>query len=370
MNQAESDIYRKLQQHLDTLPIGYPATESGVEIRILKFLFSPEEAEIALNMRFIPEPIKNIYRRVKKFGINLEQLEELLEIMFIKGAIRRVALRIENGTDVILYQNSPLAVGMFEYQVTRITKEFFEDFEQYMEEAFRDEFTSTKINQLRTIPVEKSISPNHNVANYDELRNIFEDAKEIAVSPCICHKGNQLLNKSCNSMSERCFTVNGSALNAVNRGYGHLITKDEAFSIIEQAQGEGLVIQPGNSKQPSYICCCCSCCDLLTNLKKIDRPWELITSNYYAEVDSDLCIGCETCIERCIMDAIQITDNVAIIEELLCIGCGNCVVTCPEKAINLQQKETESIPPETTQDLFLNIMSKRAELRRKDKGIE
>jgi Fe-S-cluster-containing hydrogenase component 2 len=70
------------------------------------------------------------------------------------------------------------------------------------------------------------------------------------------------------------------------------------------------------------------------------------------------------------MDAIQITDNVAIIEELLCIGCGNCVVTCPEKAINLQQKETESIPPETTQDLFLNIMSKRAELRRKDKGIE
>jgi len=60
LSQAESDIYRKLQRHLDTLPIGYPATESGVEIRILKFLFTPEEAEIALNMRFIPEPMKNI----------------------------------------------------------------------------------------------------------------------------------------------------------------------------------------------------------------------------------------------------------------------------------------------------------------------
>ena len=65
LNQVESDIYRKLQLHLDTLPIGYPATESGVEIRILQFLFSPKEAEIAVNMRFIPEPIKKIYRRVK-----------------------------------------------------------------------------------------------------------------------------------------------------------------------------------------------------------------------------------------------------------------------------------------------------------------
>lgn len=370
MNQAESDIYRKLQQHLDTLPIGFPATESGVEIRILKFLFSPKEAEIALNMRFIPESMKRIYRRVKKLGITLEDLENLLESMFNKGGIRRAILKKDDGTDEVLYQNTPLAVGMYEYQVNRITKEFYEDFEQYMEEAFRNEFTSTKINQLRTIPVEKSISPEHNIATYDELENIFEDAQQIAVSPCICHKAYDLLDKSCDAMPERCFTVNTSALNAVNRGYGHYITKDEAFSIIEKAQGEGLVIQPGNSKRPSYICCCCSCCDLLSNIKKLDRPGELITSNFYAKVDSDLCIGCETCIERCIMDTIQIEDDFATIDKLLCIGCGNCVVSCPEKAIELIKKENESIPPETSQHLFLEIMDKRAELRRKEKGIE
>ncbi len=370
MNQAESDIYRKLQEHLDTLPIGFPTTESGVEIRILKFLFSPEEAEIALNMRFIPEPITKIYRRVKKLGITLGQLEDLLEIMFTKGGIRRALLKKDDGTEEILYQNSPLAVGMYEYQVNRITKEFYEDFEQYMEEAFREEFTSTKINQLRTIPVEKSISPEHNIATYDELKNVFNDAEQIAVSPCICHKAYDLLEKSCNAMTERCFTVNSSALNAVNRGYGHYITKDEAFSILEQAQEEGLVIQPGNAKRPSYICCCCSCCDLLSNIKKLDRPWELITSNYYAEVDTDLCIGCETCIERCIMEAIQIEENIAKIDKSLCIGCGNCIVTCPEKAIDLIKKKNESIPPETSQHLFLNIMEKKAELRRKEKGIE
>jgi hypothetical protein len=42
-----TDVYEKLAQHLDSLPAGYPRTESGVEMRILKRLFSPEEAEIA-----------------------------------------------------------------------------------------------------------------------------------------------------------------------------------------------------------------------------------------------------------------------------------------------------------------------------------
>ena len=44
---TESQIYRDLQIHLDKLPIGFPPTESGVEIRILKHLFTPEEAKLA-----------------------------------------------------------------------------------------------------------------------------------------------------------------------------------------------------------------------------------------------------------------------------------------------------------------------------------
>ena len=39
-----TDVYEKLAKHLDNLPAGYPSTESGVEMRILKRLFSPEEA--------------------------------------------------------------------------------------------------------------------------------------------------------------------------------------------------------------------------------------------------------------------------------------------------------------------------------------
>ena len=49
------DIYRLLARHLDNLPGGFPATEDGLELRILRRLFSPEEAETALHLTLIPE---------------------------------------------------------------------------------------------------------------------------------------------------------------------------------------------------------------------------------------------------------------------------------------------------------------------------
>jgi Fe-S-cluster-containing hydrogenase component 2 len=70
------------------------------------------------------------------------------------------------------------------------------------------------------------------------------------------------------------------------------------------------------------------------------------------------------------MEAIKMEDSIAIIDKLMCIGCGNCVVACSEEAINLQIKEVELIPPDTSKRLFLKIMDKKAELRRKEKGIE
>ncbi len=42
----ENLVYRKLQQHLDKFPIGFPPTDSGVELRILRYLFTEAEAEL------------------------------------------------------------------------------------------------------------------------------------------------------------------------------------------------------------------------------------------------------------------------------------------------------------------------------------
>ena len=38
------DVYVKLREFLDTVGSGYPVTPTGVEIKILKKLFSPDAA--------------------------------------------------------------------------------------------------------------------------------------------------------------------------------------------------------------------------------------------------------------------------------------------------------------------------------------
>src|SRR5664279_4449644 len=82
-------LYRKLQQHLDRMPVGFPATESGVEIRILRQLFTPEEAELALEASAIPEPAATIHRRVKG-EMTLDEVSGRLEEMADKGLILRI----------------------------------------------------------------------------------------------------------------------------------------------------------------------------------------------------------------------------------------------------------------------------------------
>lgn len=41
-------VYNDLREQLDQYSMGFPATESGVELKILKKLFSEEEAELYL----------------------------------------------------------------------------------------------------------------------------------------------------------------------------------------------------------------------------------------------------------------------------------------------------------------------------------
>ena len=57
------DVYHKLQKHLNCQPVGFPATKSGSEIRILKNIFSSQEAEIAAYLSYKFESIETIFNR-------------------------------------------------------------------------------------------------------------------------------------------------------------------------------------------------------------------------------------------------------------------------------------------------------------------
>jgi len=364
MTDTESEIYRELQKHLDQFPVGLPAAKSGVELRVLKHLFKEKESLIATKLSWDYNVLDDIYSRLNDKEISIEYLKQILDNMCKKGTIK---YKLEDRKR--LYANIPLVVGIYEYQVDKVSLEFLEDFEEYLVTTFGAELLGTKISQFRTIPIEQSIAPEQRIANYDEISQVIENSEgPIGVANCLCRQAKDLMSQPCKktSLRESCLYFGTTGQLFINEGWARSINKEEALEILQQAVNDGLIIQSGNSENPEFICTCCGCCCLiLTKLQKLPRPARIIPSNFQSEINPDLCAGCGTCVERCQTNAIKLVDNLAKVILKRCIGCGVCVPTCPEGAIQLKKKEEEMIPPSTMEDLYSQIMTKKQQLRKK-----
>ncbi|MBW2659795.1 MAG: 4Fe-4S binding protein [Deltaproteobacteria bacterium] len=354
-----SDLYRKLQLHLDKFPIGFPATDSAIEIKLLQHLFNEKEARIATKLNLITEPATKIIKRLKKMDIDLADLESTLDTMEKKGLINCYIKR--NGSK--FYHVAFLAIGIFEFKVELMTKEFYQLFKQYLEDAFRDEILQTKIPQLRTIPTEGSITPELAIFPYDHVRDLINNFdKEILVANCVCKVAEDSVGKACKVTKDRelCLVFGSAARKYERLGWGRMITKKEVFGILKKAEKDGLVLQPSNTQKLFAMCLCCGCCcEILTSAKPLDNPAQYFSTNYRAAVDQESCNGCKICEKRCQMDAITVENKKAIIDETRCIGCGICVPTCKTKSMRLIQKKDVKTPPKDASRLYLDIMKKK-----------
>ena len=117
------EIYRRLAEVLDTLPNGFPTTESGVEIRILKKIFTPEEADLFCRLRLTFETAQQIAERT---AIPLEGLEKILIAMAEKGQVFMLDL---GGTR--FFRMLPWVFGIYEFQLGRLDRELAELSETY-----------------------------------------------------------------------------------------------------------------------------------------------------------------------------------------------------------------------------------------------
>ena len=84
---ATEAAYRRLREHLDQQPVGYPSTRSGVEIRLLKVSFTPQEAEVALALDWQCRDFDDIRQRARSQGRSDDELRALLRSMESKGSI-------------------------------------------------------------------------------------------------------------------------------------------------------------------------------------------------------------------------------------------------------------------------------------------
>ena len=356
------DVYRQLQRHLDSMPIPFPESESGYDIKLLKYFFTPEEAKIALELSSIPEPVNRIRKRLKDTGISVNELESTLDKMVEKGSILGGKIFESKGKGK-LYSRVPLMVGMYEIQAGRLTKELETDLQGYMDEVFYKAIHSKKTSQIRTIPISKGINIDRYVDSYDNVRSIVQNTDNpIGVIPCVCREGKDLLEEPCKNsdIRETCMMFEDMAIVTIDSGISRSLTKEEALSVLDKAEDAGFVLQPENTQQPNFICCCCGdCCNVLTAVKKFPKPAEYYHSNYYSKVNSENCDQCWDCIEKCPMDALEMGDDNPSIDLDRCIGCGVCVSTCKSGAYELIAKDIKHVPPKDTDAMYKKILLER-----------
>jgi len=357
-------IYRQLQLHLDKQPVGYPKTLSGVELKVLKHIFSPEEAELALLLDYRFRPAGYVMEQLNNPGLTEDELGKKLIDLAKKGG---VGYREKDGVDN--FALLPLIVGMYEGYLEKLSPEFLKDFRKYSNSLpFGISFLKTNRVQMRTIPVEESVSPENNVSTFDEVMYLLQKSEGpfVAVN-CICRKAAKIKGEPCKATDreETCMVVNELAKGVIKAGVGTPINKDEAIALIRKNTDEGLILQPSNTKDIDFICSCCGCCCGMIGVhKKLLNPAEYWPTNFFAIIDYTTCNGCGVCSRICQTEAIKFKknkgkQNSVKVNLKKCLGCGNCVVACKFEGIHLKKKAVEKIPPKNHDDLYGTIMQKK-----------
>lgn len=374
---TDDRVYAELRRHLDSLPVGFPKSSSGM--RILRRLFSETEARVALGLdsgfRTASEAeavlgVRGISVAALVAEAGSADLGAILRDMAAKGSIHR---RGSNESFALM----PFVVGMYEMQIARLSREFTADTASYMHEGYGLELLTTGTAQTRIIPIGAAIRPEHRIADYDEFRELIRGASgKIAVLDCVCRRGADLAGKPCKATDRRelCMVFRDFADTVLREGWGKPLTEEAALELADQNQREGLVMRPSNEQEPQFLCACCGdCCGLIAVVKAMKRPADFVATNHRAAMHLEDCVACGACARLCPMEAIVMDAQSAQagraararVLEARCIGCGVCVGACKPGAIVLERLPRTHEPPLNTEALLERLATTRPTLWRK-----
>jgi len=349
-------VYRRLAKKLDRLPHGFPATDSGIEIRILRKIFSPADAEIAVKLGPIPATADRLARTL---GRPVDAVRETLDRMAGLGQIGSFT------TDgVQRYALVPFVIGIYEFQVGRVDREFADLFEAYAPYLMKT-LGGHAPALGRVVPINASIDARLEILGYEDMRAIIREARSFALRECICRKDQALLGRPCSHTLEAClaFSSEPHAFDYFNYA-GRVISEDEALRVLDLTEEEGLVHATYNVRErPMFVCnCCACCCGFLRGLKEFQAPHMLARSNFVAAIDAEACFDCDACPPRCPMDAIVAEPGRYAVAADRCLGCGVCAPACPTEAIRLVRRPEgeRTVPPKDIVHWSVERLSSRS----------
>ena len=303
--------------------------------KILKRLMDEEGAEIVASL---PCPVAELAQKLgKEEGEIIKKLEEL----FGRGVVFMTSKGYQFARSIIQLHDATAADVKLDDVWGRELLALWEDFcqaEWYPDWA--KVIQTLNVPVWRIIPARNAIPEGTKLLPAEDLEAILNKATKFAVVHCPCRR----IATRCDLPVEVCLQLNRGAEYAITRGTGRELTREEAMKVLGLSAEAGLIHSVLNSSEvASVICnCCTDCCIAFYPLIRYGGLEEGVAkSRFQAEVDKATCNGCQTCVERCPFEAIEMVKISgekklkAQIDPEGCFGCGVCAVGCEQEAIKL-----------------------------------
>lgn len=267
--------YEKLADALNALPNGFPRTETGSDLKLLKFMYTPDEAELACQLSAKREDAKDIAQRLNKLP------KEVIAGLFNMVRHGKVLMKKQDGKRK--FYLAPFIVGSYEAAGDRMNEEMASLVEDYFNDGGVYGIMQPQPALHRVIPAIDTLDSEW-ILPYDNVMAILENAQVFHTRDCICRLQQDSLGNGCDAPKNNCLSF--STANR-NQKPGD-ISKQEAIRIIDDAERAGLVHSVSNVVDGfNYICNCCGCCcGILRGITTWGIENSMARANYEAIVNA------------------------------------------------------------------------------------
>ena len=214
---------------------------------------------------------------------------------------------------------------------------------KYFNREVTSEAYGSRSKHYRYIPVGKAIKPDlQAVFPVQLMEQVIARARRIDLAHCPCRVSYRLAGRGCGHPTEVCLKFDELADFVIDKGFARELTREEALEVIRISEEAGLVHFVDNAEgEIKHNCNCCGCaCWNVGNIRRRKIPRDAIMATYFMrETDSGECSGCGECATICPVEAVQMKDDLPIIDPDRCIGCGVCATVCPTGAVVLKGRE-------------------------------